>query len=69
MPSQGARAVQTLRETAAGYEATLELACGCVVTRAIARDRILVTEEGERRAIGKYPCPLDHPVRRPSPPT
>lgn len=64
MPSQGARAVLALREQGDGYEATLLLACGCEVTRTIARDRILFTEDGERRAIGKYPCPLDHPVRR-----
>jgi|JI6StandDraft_1071083.scaffolds.fasta_scaffold1183967_2 hypothetical protein len=66
MPSQGAKAVLALRDADEGARvATLELACGCVVTRTIAADRILETEDGERRAIGKYPCPLDHPVRAP----
>lgn len=67
MPSQGARRVIALEETADGdgHLATLELDCGCIVTRTIARDRILVTDDGAKRAIGKYPCPRDHPVRRP----
>lgn len=66
MTSQGATRVRALTDAGDAYVAELELACGCVVTRTIARDRILETNEGERRAIGKYPCPLDHPVRRPS---
>lgn len=44
---------------------TLRLACGCVVTRTIAADRLLELS-GERRAVGKYPCPERHPVVRPA---
>jgi hypothetical protein len=39
--------------------ATLELGCGCVVTRAIAADRIQQTVEGATLVAGKFPCP-DH---------
>ncbi len=42
--------------------ARLRLACGCVVTREIARDRIL-DDVDPPRAVGKYPCPLGHPVK------
>lgn len=47
--------------------ATLRLACGCVVERNIAADRILQAEDGRRFAIGKYACPVGHPVRPPAP--
>jgi hypothetical protein len=46
--------------------ATLELACGCVVTRTIAADRLLDLG-GASRAVGKYSCPENHPVQRPKP--
>lgn len=45
--------------------ATLELLCGCTITRTIAEDRIVERASGERFAVGKYPCPQDHPVRAP----
>ena len=44
---------------------TLQLVCGCTVERNIAADRIIATVEGKRLAVGKYPCPLDHPARPP----
>lgn len=43
-------------------QATLELRCGCTVTQAIAIDRILQRPDGERIAVGKYRCPVGHPV-------
>ena len=44
--------------------ATFELACGCVVTRAIAADRIQPTSAGETLLVGKFPCPERHPLAR-----
>jgi|GEM_PF-1212809 len=49
--------------------ARLRLVCGCVIERAVASDRILEAEDGRRFAVGKYPCPLDHPVGPRPPPT
>lgn len=64
MASQAAVAIRELQpaESSGRVIATLELACGCVVTREIARDRILDDIEPPR-AVGKYPCPEGHPVR------
>lgn len=45
-------------------EVTLRLACGCIVERRIARDRLLELG-GVLRAVGKYPCPERHAVTRP----
>lgn len=66
MASQAAVAIRELRilEQADRVIATLELACGCVVTREIVRDRI-VDDVDPPRAVGKYPCPQGHPVRSP----
>ena len=63
MVSQAAVAIRALREAeqADRVIATLELACGCVVTREIGRDRIL-DDIDPPRAVGKYPCPQGHPV-------
>ncbi|MCH9687475.1 MAG: hypothetical protein K0V04_38935 [Deltaproteobacteria bacterium] len=47
-------------------EVCVELACGCRLTRTIAADRIVERPGGESFAVGKFPCPLDHPVRRPT---
>lgn len=46
--------------------ATLELMCGCRVTRTLPEDRIVERPGGERFAVGKVPCPQGHPVRAPS---
>ncbi|MCA9653412.1 MAG: hypothetical protein H6712_05680 [Myxococcales bacterium] len=46
--------------------ATVELVCGCRVTRTISEDRIVERPDGERFAVGKIPCPVGHPVRAPS---
>ena len=62
-------AVQLLRETpldGGRVKATLLLACGCTVTRAIAASRIVEGIDGRRFVAGKYPCPAGHPVRPPS---
>jgi hypothetical protein len=46
--------------------ATLELQCGCQVVRTLPDDRIVERPGGERFAVGKIPCPVDHPVRAPT---
>lgn len=52
-------------ERAGQIKARLLLACGCVIEMAVASDRILSTVDGSRRAVGKYPCPREHPVCKP----
>jgi hypothetical protein len=42
----------------------LRLACGCIVRRVIAAGQVIATTRGPRMAVGKYPCPVGHPVRR-----
>ena len=44
--------------------AVIELACGCVVERVLASDRILETVDGLQIAVGKYPCPVGHPLAK-----
>lgn len=46
---------------------TVELVCGCELTTTIGEDRIVERPGGERFAVGKLPCPVRHPVRRPRP--
>ncbi len=41
------------------------LVCGCEVELDVAADRVLDTTDGLRLAVGKYPCPNGHPVKRP----
>ena len=36
--------------------ATLELGCGCVVTRDMAADRVQTTVDGVTLVVGKFPC-------------
>ena len=43
---------------------TVQLACGCTVTVPVQADRVIDTEDGLRLPVGKFSCPLDHPVRR-----
>ena len=67
MASQSARRI--IREEAPVAGAALvefELACGCVVKRALDVNRLFTTDDGARIVAGKYPCPLDHPVKRPA---
>lgn len=47
-------------------EVTLELACGCSIVRRLDHNRLLTAEDGVRLAVGKYPCPMGHPVRAPA---
>ena len=63
MASHAAVAIRELRPSGQidRVHATLELACGCVVTREIARDRIL-DDVDPPRAVGKYPCAHGHTV-------
>lgn len=46
-------------------DATLELTCGCVIEARLDADRLPTADDGVRLAVGKYPCPLGHPARRP----
>ena len=72
MPSQSAIAILDVRphpSSVPGEErvqARLRLTCGCVVERTIAADRILTASDGATIAVGKYPCPEDHPVQAPT---
>jgi hypothetical protein len=43
----------------------LQLVCGCELTATVAADRVIDTVDGIRLAVGKYPCPNGHPVKRP----
>ncbi len=43
----------------------LRLACGCTVRCAVEASRLVDTVDGQRLAVGKYPCPAGHPVRPP----
>ncbi|MBM4776908.1 MAG: hypothetical protein GQE15_04320 [Archangiaceae bacterium] len=61
-------ATRILRETARSDGRTnveFELVCGCVITRTLDEHRLITAEDGVRLVIGKYPCPVGHPVRRP----
>jgi hypothetical protein len=42
----------------------LRLICGCEIEKTVAGDRVITTVDGLRLAVGKYSCPLDHPVVR-----
>ncbi|MFT3843403.1 MAG: hypothetical protein QM723_40850 [Myxococcaceae bacterium] len=42
----------------------LELVCGCVIEKTVAADRVIDTVDGLRLPVGKYSCPLDHPVQK-----
>jgi hypothetical protein len=43
----------------------LRLICGCEIERNVEADRVISTVDGVRLAVGKYSCPLGHPVVRP----
>lgn len=44
----------------------LQLACGCEIDTRLDENRLITAVDGTRLAIGKYPCPKDHPVTRPA---
>lgn len=41
---------------------TMELTCGCTVTREIKSDRVRELSEAGSIVTGEEPCPKDHPV-------
>lgn len=41
-----------------------ELECGCVLRKTVARDRLVLTVDGKHLLVGKFPCPVQHPVGR-----
>ena len=65
MSFQPVRRIVSERALADGRaEVSLELACGCVLVRRLDERRLVTTVEGVRLAVGKYPCPVAHPVAR-----
>jgi len=42
----------------------LRLACGCELERDVSADRVIDTVDGLRLAVGKYGCPVGHPVQK-----
>lgn len=61
MASQSATLLEA-KATADGWEVRARLRCGCEVTVAVPKDRVVETMTGRQILVGKYPCPLDHPV-------
>ncbi len=47
-----------------GVRARLKLACGCEQSFELAADRIVETVDGQRIAVGKYPCAKGHALAR-----
>lgn len=68
MTSQAVRRIvrEGITDASGRTDATLELLCGCVIDAALDEHHLLTAEDGVRLAVGKYPCPLGHPARRPS---
>ena len=65
MSFQAVRRIVLERPLADGRaEVALELACGCALVRRLDERRLVTTVEGARLAVGKYPCPVGHPVAR-----
>ena len=61
MVAQAAIELREVQPASPGrLRATLLLACGCVIEREIAADRVLERDDGSRFAVGKYPCPAGH---------
>lgn len=66
MPSHAVRTLLSESPRPDGaLELELELVCGCRVRVSASADRVVTTVDGARLAVGKYPCPNGHPVRRP----
>lgn len=64
MASQRATEVIGVQQEGEGrVNARLRLACGCVVQRSIAADRILQVDAGPI-AVGKYSCPEGHALSK-----
>jgi hypothetical protein len=67
MSAHGARRlVKSTPRPDGRVDAEFELVCGCVITRALDGNRLIVTEDGASLVVGKYPCPKDHPIVRPA---
>lgn len=67
MASHAVRRLLDATPTADGtaVHATLELQCGCRVELTLPEDRVVERPNGERFAVGKFSCPVGHPVRAP----
>lgn len=59
------QAALTILEEHPGGRVKVVLACGCEVELVLDENRLITTDDGTRLVIGKYPCPLGHPVRKP----
>ncbi|MDP3238133.1 MAG: hypothetical protein Q8S33_06110 [Myxococcales bacterium] len=59
------RLVKSTPRPDGSVDAEVELVCGCVITRVLDDNRLIVTEDGAQLVVGKYPCPTGHSVVRP----
>ncbi len=60
------RLVKSTPRSDGRVDAEVELVCGCVITRVLDENRLIVTDDGAQLVVGKYPCPKGHPVVRPA---
>lgn len=59
------RLVKSTPRPDGSVDAEVELVCGCVITRVLDGNRLILTDDGTQLVVGKYPCPSGHPVVRP----
>lgn len=52
-------------DEAGSRRAVVDLACGCQIDQRVPEERIVKATDGRTLIVGKYPCPLRHPVTRP----
>jgi hypothetical protein len=64
MPSHAATLLEANAKDG-GWAVRARLACGCEVQLQVPEDRVLDVDGGKRVLVGKYPCPKQHPVKRP----
>ena len=61
MASQSATLIEAVR-AGEEWKVRARLRCGCEVAVTVPSDRIVETVDGARILVGKYRCPVDHPV-------
>ena len=64
MPSHAATLIDAV-PSGEQWKIRARLACGCEVVLEVPGDRVLDATGGARILVGKYPCPDQHPVKRP----
>ena len=65
MPSHSASLIDAVARDGQ-WEVRARLACGCEVDLRVPMDRVLETTDAAWILVGKYPCPRQHPVQRPT---